>query len=92
MQAEIDRVVAAGRTASKITARTTAKALATQGVRCAEFEGQRYCLGQGWTTESQSAVQSRVATEVGRVTPHAGSPWRPRATSTRGPTSSAAPG
>jgi hypothetical protein len=61
LQAEIDRVVAEGRTGSRVSARTTPGRLAADLVRCADFEGQRYCLGSGWTTDSQSEVQARTA-------------------------------
>ena len=61
LQAEIDRVVAEGRTAGRVSARTTPGRLAADLVRCADFEGQRYCLGSGWTTDSQSEVQARTA-------------------------------
>ena len=35
--------------------------LAAGLVRCAEFEGQRYCLGPGWTTDTEAQVQARIA-------------------------------
>ncbi len=66
MQAEIDRVLAEGRSASRNLGRTgrgeaitddAARAL----VRCADFEGQTYCLGTGWTQRPESEVQARVA-------------------------------
>lgn len=60
MQAEIDRVVDAGAT----TARTKANTLVTSQIRCAEFEGQRYCLGQGWTDESEYELQSRMSARL----------------------------
>ena len=31
-------------------------ALAAQPVRCADFEGQRYCLGTGWTDHAEAEV------------------------------------
>lgn len=55
--AEIDRVLASpghGRVAA--------------GARCAEFEGQRYCLGTGWTTATPAQVQARTDAAAGRVT------------------------
>lgn len=55
MQAEIDRVVAAG------TARVGARRSTAADARCATFEGQRYCLGVGWTTQTQEQVQARTA-------------------------------
>ncbi|MFC7495256.1 MULTISPECIES: hypothetical protein [unclassified Nocardioides] len=58
MQAEIDRVVAAGR---RIGAPGTKAGLAAvEAVRCAELDGQRYCLGVGWTRDTEDAVRDRV--------------------------------
>jgi hypothetical protein len=62
LQAEIDRVVGEVRSVGRISARRTPDRLAADLVRCAEFEGQRYCLDQGWTTDSEAAVQARTAT------------------------------
>jgi hypothetical protein len=61
MQAEIDRVVAEGLAAPRLSARSSATALAETAARCAELEGQRYCLGVGWTTRSESEVASDLA-------------------------------
>jgi hypothetical protein len=61
LQAEIDRVVAEGRTVGRVSARVTPSRLAADLVRCADFEGQRYCLGSGWTEDTQSEVQARTA-------------------------------
>src|SRR5688572_26746849 len=51
MRQEIDAVLAAGRTAARATAgaRLRPAALVRSQVRCADFEGQRYCLHAGWT-------------------------------------------
>lgn len=61
-RAEIERVVAEG---TRAQARTSGKAspeqLAASLVRCAEFEGQRYCLGSGWTQDTEEEVQARAA-------------------------------
>ncbi|MBS2936186.1 hypothetical protein KDN32_00335 [Nocardioides sp. J2M5] len=57
MQAEIDRVVAEGAALDGASGRTT-QALAA--VRCATFEGQRYCLGFGWTNQSREALAARL--------------------------------
>ncbi|KQY57132.1 MULTISPECIES: C39 family peptidase [unclassified Nocardioides] len=68
MQAEIDRVLAEGRTvASRQVARTDAATLVSSQVRCADLEGQRYCLGTGWTDEPESEVQAEAtaSTRVG---------------------------
>ena len=67
MRREIDRVVADGRAVGRVSARTASGALADDLVRCAEFEGQRYCLGTGWTTRTQSEVQARVAAAAART-------------------------
>src|SRR5690606_14240787 len=37
-------------------------ARARASVRCATFEGQRYCLGFGWTTQSREALAARLQT------------------------------
>ena len=60
MQAEIDRVVGEVRGLGRSGAPTPDR-LAAGLVRCAEFEGQRYCLDQGWTTATEAQVQSRIA-------------------------------
>jgi hypothetical protein len=60
MRAEIGRVVAEGRRTA-VSARASAYALATAATRCAVFEGQRYCLGLGWTTSTQREAAARLA-------------------------------
>ncbi len=57
MRAEIDRVVAAGASLDRAAGRT---ARARASVRCATFEGQRYCLGFGWTNQSAEALAARL--------------------------------
>lgn len=57
MQAEIDRVVAEGASLERAQGRT---ALARASVRCATFDGQRYCLGFGWTSQSREALAARL--------------------------------
>ncbi|GAB3197817.1 hypothetical protein GCM10027062_10460 [Nocardioides hungaricus] len=63
-RAEIDRVVAEGAMLSRRMARSSGKAtpeqLAETAVRCAEFEGQRYCLGAGWTDDTEAEVRART--------------------------------
>ncbi|CUR54820.1 conserved hypothetical protein [metagenome] len=60
-QREIDRVVAQGATVGRtLTARATPALLAQTQVRCADFEGQRYCLHSGWTTDTPDEVVSGV--------------------------------
>ena len=67
MQAEIDRVVAEGRTAGRVSSKATPEQLAAAAVRCAELEGQRYCLGSGWTEDTEEQVRARTATAARRV-------------------------
>jgi hypothetical protein len=57
MQAEIDRVLAEGADVDRAQGRT---ALARASVRCATFDGQRYCLGFGWTNQSREALAARL--------------------------------
>ncbi|GAB6987129.1 hypothetical protein JCM10369A_36540 [Nocardioides pyridinolyticus] len=70
-RAEIDRVVNEGTMLSRRTARTTGKAtpeqLAETAVRCAEFEGQRYCLGAGWTHDTEEQVRARTVSAARQV-------------------------
>lgn len=61
LQAEIDRVVAQGLAAGSLSGKQTTDDLAARLVRCADFEGQRYCLGSGWTEATQTQVQARTA-------------------------------
>lgn len=67
MQAEIDRVVREGLRA-RVSARSSTRALADAAARCATFDGQRYCLGTGWTSSSEREVAARMArsTPAGR--------------------------
>ena len=67
MQAEIDRVVNAGRALGRTSGKQTPDQLADTLVRCAEFEGQRYCLGTGWTEDTEQQVQARMATSARAV-------------------------
>jgi hypothetical protein len=61
----IDEVVEAGRTAERrVTPRSSPRALVDTVVRCATFEGQRYCLGTGWTDLSQAQVRARAVSEL----------------------------
>lgn len=50
MRSEIDRVLAEGEYAAR-----------KPSARCATFEGQRYCLGLGWTTKTQREASARLA-------------------------------
>ncbi|WP_028659833.1 C39 family peptidase [Nocardioides insulae] len=71
MQAEIDAVLAEGQQA-RVSGRSLPGQLATNLVRCALFEGQRYCLGNGWTTSTEAEVQARMAAAA-RVAARSGS-------------------
>ncbi|TGN63483.1 hypothetical protein EXE59_05605 [Nocardioides eburneiflavus] len=62
MRAEIDRVVAEGAALDGAQGRTTR---ARAAVRCATFEGQRYCLGFGWTNQPADALAARLETRPG---------------------------
>lgn len=59
MQAEIDRVIAEGEGLDRVRGR---RSIAAASVRCATFDGQRYCLGFGWTNQSREALAARMAT------------------------------
>ncbi len=67
LQAEIDRVVAAGSAAGRVSARSTADSLVSRLVRCADFEGQRYCLHSGWTEASETEVRATAETAARRI-------------------------
>ncbi len=62
---EISRVVTAD-TARPLSSRTSTRALVDDLVRCAVFEGQRYCLGTGWTDRTQTEVQRSTTTVAAR--------------------------
>jgi hypothetical protein len=67
LRAEVDRVVAQGRTLGRALARgrsSTARQVAAY-VRCAELDGQRYCLGTGWTDDTEAEVQAGAALAAG---------------------------
>ena len=61
MSREIDRVVAEGLTQGSPGRRVAPETLAESLVRCADLEGQRYCLGVGWTHRDPDQVQARIA-------------------------------
>ena len=63
MRQEIDAVLAEGRTAARTTAGTRLRpaALVRSQVRCADFEGQRYCLNAGWTDSTEDEVVADLA-------------------------------
>jgi hypothetical protein len=56
----IDRVVSEARTAPRLSRAASARSLVDSVVRCATFEGQRYCLGSGWTDRTQTQVRERT--------------------------------
>lgn len=60
MRAEIDRVVAEG-SSIRASAESSPYQRARAAARCATFDGQRYCLGVGWTTQSPEQVAARLA-------------------------------
>jgi hypothetical protein len=72
LRAEVDRVVGEGRRLGRQLERAprgkaqayAARQVATY-VRCADLEGQRYCLGAGWTEDSQAQVQARTLAAIG---------------------------
>ena len=70
MRAEIDRVVAATRRAGSVNGKQPSGQLVDSLVRCADLDGQTYCLGLGWTDSSQAQVQARlrVAARATRTT------------------------
>ncbi|MEP9382203.1 C39 family peptidase [Nocardioides cheoyonin] len=73
MRREIDAVVAAGRVRLPRPVTAAARARAVRSVvRCAELEGQRYCLGVGWTTESPRAVRTGMIRALERPRTTAG--------------------
>jgi hypothetical protein len=67
MRSEIDRVVDSGRTVGRMSTKMDPSALADRLVRCAEFDGQRYCLGTGWTERTETAVRARIGTAARAV-------------------------
>lgn len=58
MRAEIERVIAEGQT---VDGRASTYDLAIASTRCATFDGQRYCLGLGWTTKTQAEAAAGFA-------------------------------
>jgi hypothetical protein len=60
----IDRVVAEGRAASRLSGSASRRALVDAVVRCATFEGQRYCLGSGWTDRTQAQVRGGMLSAI----------------------------
>ena len=73
IEREIDRVVAAGRAVPSpdVPARrlplASLRSAARTLLRCATFEGQRYCLGVGWTTRTQTDVRHDLIAQMARA-------------------------
>jgi len=63
MRREIARVADATAALPQLHGRITPGA-ASALTRCADFDGQRYCIGQGWTEDAAADVQARVAADV----------------------------
>lgn len=61
LRAEIDRVVERGLSVGQLSGKQTTDDLAAGLVRCADFEGQRYCLGAGWTEDTEAQVRAQTA-------------------------------
>ncbi|HEX4471353.1 MAG TPA: C39 family peptidase [Nocardioides sp.] len=62
----IDRVAADARAAGPVDRSSSARALVDAVVRCATFEGQRYCLGSGWTDRTQAQVRAQAVSLLER--------------------------
>jgi len=60
MRTEIDRVVAEARAVGRVSRKQSPEALVDALVRCADLEGQTYCLGLGWTDRTEAHVQTRM--------------------------------
>ena len=60
MRAEIDRVVDDARAVGRGSGKQSPEALVDDLVRCADLEGQTYCLGVGWTDRTEAQVQARM--------------------------------
>lgn len=70
LQSEIDRVV--GENTARPGKRLTPRQLVATQVRCADFEKQTYCLGSGWTTDSQDEVRARMTVQARQVVANRG--------------------
>jgi hypothetical protein len=62
----IDRVLDDAPTEARVSPTASARTLVDSLVKCATFEGQRYCLGQGWTDHTQAQVRARTASVAAR--------------------------
>lgn len=59
MRREIDAVLSEGR--------TTARTAPGSSIRCADFDGQQYCLGVGWSSQSETDLQREAAISARRT-------------------------
>ncbi|PUA79860.1 hypothetical protein [Nocardioides currus] len=84
-QAEIERVVAEGESLT-VDGRSSTYALAIAATRCAVFEGQRYCLGLGWTTRTQQEAAEALAAALATDPSRAGDVEQPEQTGDLDPT------
>jgi hypothetical protein len=78
----IARVVSSSRAA--VDVRGSTRSLVDDLVRCATFDGQRYCLGQGWTDRTQAQVRARTAAMVSRQAAAQAAPLRAAASEATG--------
>ena len=62
----IERIVAAARAAGRVSRASSPRALVNAVVRCATFEGQRYCLGSGWTDRTQAQIRAQAVSVLER--------------------------
>ncbi len=62
----IDRVVAEGSEIGPVSRKADPRTLVDAVVRCATFQGQRYCLGSGWTDRTQAQVRDRLVATLRR--------------------------
>jgi hypothetical protein len=62
----IDRVVSRDLSSPRLSPTMPARSLVQSLVRCATFEGQRYCLGSGWTDQTQSGLRARMGVVASR--------------------------
>jgi Peptidase_C39 like family len=61
MKQAIDRVVAQGRALGRLSGKQSTTALIDGLVRCADLDGQTYCLGLGFTDSTESQVHARLS-------------------------------
>jgi hypothetical protein len=78
-QRAIDRAVSRTTTA-RVAPTSAPRALVDDLVRCVVFEGQRYCLGTGWTQQTQAEVRARTAALVRHQAARATTTTAPTAT------------